>query len=222
MRTEMEIEIRETRMVLRQDGSLLLPDCQTLLVADLHLGKESSFRAGGIPVPDGPTEGTLDLLAKAIAESSCRRLVILGDMIHDRHSMSDALIKKFATWRTSHPALCITLVLGNHDRQLGPPPAGWDIEITPTLDIGNFSLQHEAPNTTNTEQFYIEGHWHPVVTVGRGADATRARCFAQKSDRLTLPAFGMFKGGQGVKRSEARFLFPILEGSCLPPLHGTG
>ena len=43
------------RVVLRVERALFWPAQATLFVADVHLGKAATFRAGGVPLPRGGT-----------------------------------------------------------------------------------------------------------------------------------------------------------------------
>jgi len=62
--------------------ALWWPAQGTLFIADLHLGKAATFRARGIPVPAGTTQGNLDRLSALLQGLPVRRLVVLGDFLH--------------------------------------------------------------------------------------------------------------------------------------------
>lgn len=49
---------------------------------DVRLGKATSLRAGGVPVPRGATATDLDRLDALVQRTGSRRLVVLGDFIH--------------------------------------------------------------------------------------------------------------------------------------------
>ncbi|MEM9943563.1 MAG: ligase-associated DNA damage response endonuclease PdeM [Planctomycetota bacterium] len=214
MNKQIEIEVKQTKLTLRDDGSIFVPAWGALLVADLHLGKERSFRAGGIPVPDGPSAATLELLSDAIRRTECQQVIFLGDLIHDGRSLSPELIEDFATMRSCWHALSMHLVRGNHDRHVSIFPASWDLQVHQELEVDSVTLVHAAPEEIAVERYYLEGHWHPVTIVGRGADQMRVRCFVDHGNRLTLPAFGPFKGGMKIHTQSAR-VYPILPGAVL-------
>ena len=52
-------EMCGVKLQLQAECGVYLPDQNSLLVADLHLGKEATFRRHGIPVPGGSSDGTL-------------------------------------------------------------------------------------------------------------------------------------------------------------------
>ena len=76
-------------IVLVPGRAAYLPATATLLVADLHLGKEATFRHRGIPVPDGAATKDLARLAMLVAQTRARRLLILGDLFHARSGCTD-------------------------------------------------------------------------------------------------------------------------------------
>ena len=211
---ELVVDVADHHMTLRGDGTIFLAAQRSLLVADLHLGKDASFRAAGVPVPHGMNQATLDSLSKAIEETEAEHIFLLGDLIHDRDSMTPALVKTFANWRTHHAECKVILVRGNHDRHVKSFPERWRLEVATEARIANLLLLHEVNDQTLSaaDAFQVGGHWHPVVNVGRGADQMRVRCFVVDQTHLTLPAFGPFKGGLKQVRSPGRSFYPICDG----------
>ena len=74
------------RIELLPQKAAFLPDTRTLLIADAHIGKATSFRALGVPVPRGTTSETLSLLGELVARHGARRIVFLGDFLHSARS----------------------------------------------------------------------------------------------------------------------------------------
>jgi len=219
--TEFEIECAGEPVILRGDGTVLIPGFNALLVADLHLGKSASFRAGGVPVPEGVDQTTLENLTVALETTAASQVFFLGDLIHDRDSMTPTLIAKFTHWREAHSKIDMTLVRGNHDRHVRQFPESWLLNETTSSFIGPFQLLHETSNSNPSQQvestgesvsFQFGGHWHPVVLVGRGADRMRLPCFVVSQHYITLPAFGPFKGGMKQNASKSVDFFPICDG----------
>ena len=219
--TEFEIECAGEPVILRGDGTVLIPGFNALLVADLHLGKSASFRAGGVPVPEGVDQTILENLTVALETTAASQVFFLGDLIHDRDSMTPTLIAKFTHWREAHSKIDMTLVRGNHDRHVRQFPEPWVLQETTSSFIGPFQLLHETSNSLPSQQvksngesvsFQFGGHWHPVVLVGRGADRMRLPCFVVSQHYITLPAFGPFKGGMKQNASKSVDFFPICDG----------
>src|SRR5688500_18064151 len=101
---------------------------RTLLVADVHFGKDAPFRMAGIPVPGGATAKDLARLTQLIERHAAERLVILGDFFHARTGRQRDVTEAIARWREVHGRVQMLLVRGNHDRAAGDVPAEWRIE----------------------------------------------------------------------------------------------
>ena len=204
------IQVDGTRLQLRSDGSLFLPEQRLLIISDLHLGKDASFRAAGIPVPTGINARLLIQISEAVEATQCDHLIFLGDLIHNRHSLTDSLMSQFADWRTNHRELKTTLVRGNHDRHVSEFPQSWQLETCRLHTLKGINLVHDpASGASLRNQFFICGHLHPVVTVGSKADRIRLRCFAQYQNHLVMPAFGPFKGGLNLSARNMSACFAI-------------
>ena len=101
-------------------GALYWPGISTLVVSDLHLEKGSSQAARGRLVPPYDTRETLIKLAEAIDRFEPKRVIALGDSLHDvgaAHRMSDDdlgvlhMIQENRIWHW---------VTGNHDPAIAP------------------------------------------------------------------------------------------------------
>src|SRR5690348_8930929 len=64
-------------------GAIYWPEERTLVVADLHLEKGSSFAARGVLLPPYDTAATLQRLARLITFYAPRCVIALGDSFHD-------------------------------------------------------------------------------------------------------------------------------------------
>ena len=193
----------EADVALLPGRAAFLPASATLLVADLHLGKAATFRKAGIPVPEGSAQADLTRLARLVAETSARRLVIVGDLFHAKSGCTDRVFAEFAATRRQFVGTEVILVIGNHDRTLGkvPPTLGLDACV-PRLAEPPFHFIHEpATPLTGPDHagFTISGHLHPTVSIrSPGGDRIADRCFVAEAAALVLPAFGSFTGGHRV------------------------
>lgn len=204
-----EIEIQGRQFVLRSDATALDVERQTLLATDLHLGKDASFRAAGMPVPEGMVQSILGELSVAIEATEARRLIILGDLIHNRASLRNELNERFQQWRSEISQVEVVLVKGNHDRHIAQTPAKWGVDIVTSLQEDGVSYIHETSDSAIACGFQVGGHLHPVVQLGDKVNRMRMRCFVLDEHRLVLPAFGIFKGGAAIKPKKNRQLFAI-------------
>jgi DNA ligase-associated metallophosphoesterase len=182
---------------------------RTLLVADVHVGKASTFRSLGVPVPTGSTAGTLQRLSAALQGSGAERLIVLGDLIHSRRSYSAATLQALRTWRGAHAQLTITLLRGNHDARAGALPRELGIEVVdPPLRCGALWLLHEP--SPRDDGYVLAGHVHPCVTLAaRAFDRVRLPCFHFGERVGVLPAFGEFTGGHAWPRAPGDRVYAI-------------
>jgi DNA ligase-associated metallophosphoesterase len=169
------------------------PRTSTLLVADAHLGKAATFRRAGIPVPQGTTERNLARLSALVTASAARRIVFLGDLVHDAPARR-AASAAFVRWRTRHEELQVVLVRGNHDRRAGDPSRLWNVQVAaePIVEHG-LALCHVPQAVDGC--YALSGHIHPGVRLsGRGRASLRLPCFWFTQTHAVLPAFGDFTG----------------------------
>jgi len=196
-------------IVLVPGRAAFLPATATLLVADLHLGKAATFRSQGIPVPEGSAQHDLDRLARLVAETAARRLVILGDLFHARSGCTEGVFAEFAAARGRFVATEVLLVAGNHDRSVGTLPSGLGIDsVLRTHDEPPFHFVHEPgtplPEPDRDEPFTVAGHVHPTIALrSPSGDLLADRCFVAEERLLVLPAFGSFTGGRRVVGGDA-------------------
>ena len=173
-----------------------------LLVADPHFGKAASFRALGVRVPRGTTEGALARLDALMTRLAPERVVFLGDFLHAREGRNDETFRLLAEWRARHGAIAMRLVRGNHDKRAGDPPGEVGIEcVDGPVTEPPFALAHHPTRVAGA--YVLAGHVHPcAVLVGRGRQRERLPCFWLGHRTGVLPAFGEFTGCAEVTPNE--------------------
>jgi uncharacterized protein len=138
------LELGGQVLMLLPEKCVFLPETDTLLIADAHIGKAVSFRALGVPVPGGTTGETLGLLGSLVRRLAVRHIVFLGDFLHSARSHAQATMAEVARWREAHADLALTLVRGNHDDHAGDPPAHLGIvAVDEPLMHGGLALCHQ-------------------------------------------------------------------------------
>lgn len=193
MREVAVIEVGGERVELLPERAAWWPGARTLLVADLHLGKEHAFAAVGIGLPGTVLDETLARLGRCIAETGAVRVLIVGDLLHARLGTTPEVIDRVAAWRRSVPA-DLLLIPGNHDRAVAEVAGAWSIELAEAEHRdGPFRFVHE-PDAGVPEAYTWAGHLHPAVRLSAGRDAVRLPCFAVGERTGVLPAFSMFTG----------------------------
>jgi DNA ligase-associated metallophosphoesterase len=184
-------------------GALFIQDARTLIVADLHLEKGSSFARRGQMLPPYDTRATLMRLEAVLAARDTRTVIALGDSFHDedgagRLPAEDARLlgwlQRGRTW---------VWISGNHDPKADARCGG---EAADSLMLGGVTLRHEPDAASSA--FEIAGHLHPVARLMWKATSVRARCFASDVSRVVLPAFGAYAGGLNVLDAAFVAVFP--------------
>jgi uncharacterized protein len=181
-------------LTLLPEGAVFLTDSATLVVADVHLGKSASFRARGLPIPEGDYARDFFRLTELVAKHQAAHLVVAGDLFHAASGLTDQL--KTALHDFIHTlGIPFSLVVGNHDAKIRSLP----LACSSQLEIeGGLHIVHDP--TEAGPGFHLAGHLHPVVKISNGRRSSlRVPCFLFRENTLVLPAFGSFTGGAIVR-----------------------
>lgn len=179
--------------VLDMSGALYWPAQETLIVADLHLEKGSSYARRGQFLPPYDTRETLERLASVIERYDVRTLIALGDSLHDAAAHERLAAGDLARLRELQKSRDWIWVCGNHDPVIHASFGG---TVTDALALNRLALRHE-PSATGARH-EIAGHLHPSAKLRRHGTSIRRRCFIGTSRQMILPAFGAFTGGLNV------------------------
>jgi len=200
----MDVVVAGETLRLYADRALYWPAQRRLMVADLHLGKDDTFRAAGVALPTGGTRHDLDRLSALIEHSGAEALWFLGDLLHgrliDTHWRGD-----WARFCERHAGLGMLLVEGNHDRAAARAGLGIEHRRHCVEEADSGLVFAHAPPTArpDPDRVVVCGHLHPVVRVPgfRG----RFPAFTLMDQLFVLPAFSAFTGGWLVKEAQARY-----------------
>lgn len=188
----MELTWHSEGFIALPQRALYWPKHEALMVADLHWGKDGTFRAHGIPVADRHLAHELDRLVEACAQVSAKRLWVLGDLIHHASGLDHRTHELIQSRLTSLPEER-WLVEGNHDRGLLKHAQAWGFDcLEEPFPVGQFELAHH-PGQGERPRFC--GHTHPTYQLKQGFERLRLPCFFQTPDCFTLPAFTGFSNG---------------------------
>lgn len=181
-------------VVMRCSGALWLPTAGTLVVADLHLEKGSSYAARGQMLPPYDTRETLRRLEAEALALAPTTIVLLGDTFHD-HRSEDRLAGDDAARLASLAAgRSLVWVVGNHDAD---GPRRLPGEVADEMAILGLAFRHEP--TPGAQRREVAGHLHPAARVRAPRGTVRRRCFITDGERAILPAFGAYAGGLNVR-----------------------
>jgi DNA ligase-associated metallophosphoesterase len=212
----LELDWAGEQLLLDGERALAWPARATVVVADVHLGKDGIFRRAGIALPAGVMQADLERLGRLVERHQARRLLVLGDFVHAPPTAADPLLEALAHWRAARPGLSLEVVIGNHDRPRADAPLAqlvhWQRE---GMREGPFEWRHAAGESTDPAAYQVCGHVHPALRLRDGPRSLRLPVFALESRRLTLPAFGGFTGGATPEVEDSTRFFAVVEGSVL-------
>lgn len=176
------------------DRTLLVGD--TLVVADLHVGKE----AASVELPVGERSDLVERLTVLLADHDPGTVVFAGDLLHSFGSIprgaTETVQDLTAAVRGTGARLVATP--GNHDTMLA---SLWDGETTSEHRVSADTVVlhgHERPE--NEVARYVVGHDHPTIEI----EGRRRPCYLvgeqAAGEVVMLPAFTRLARGVDVGR----------------------
>lgn len=200
-------------MTLRCSGALWIESERTLVVADLHLEKGSSYAARGQMLPPYDTAETLRRLEAEVAALSPAAVILLGDTFHDRRSEDRLATCDADRLRALASGRRLIWVIGNHDAD---GPQALPGETADELVLAGLTFRHEPQ--AGPQPGEVAGHLHPAARVRAPRGTVRRRCFITDGERAILPAFGAYAGGLNVRdvAFAGMFVRPPLAGALGP------
>lgn len=172
------------------EGGLFHVGSRSLLLADLHLEKASSYALHGQMLPPYDSIETLRRITALVDQTQALAIYCLGDSFHDRAGAGRLSEEALGLLGLLAARTRWTWIVGNHDRTMVDPLGG---QIVAEAELEGLLLRHEAdPEDRRPE---ISGHYHPRYRVTlRGRRVSRP-CFVAGRSKLILPSFGVLTGG---------------------------
>ncbi len=167
-------------------GALWWAAERTLLVADLHLEKLSSYAKRGSLLPPYDTGLTLKRLEADIARTGAEEVVALGDSFHRDEGTTTLLPSDRLRLVTLLGKARWTWIKGNHD----PAPHSLGGVCVPVLERAGVTLTHEPRPGSGL----IAGHLHPAAHVAINGRSVRRPCFVHDGRIMVMPAYGSATG----------------------------
>ena len=196
------VRVHGETLLLDACGAAFSPSHSTLIFADLHLEKGSSYARSGQFLPPYDSAHTLLRMARAMARHAPARVVALGDSFHDGEAGARLGHYERGLLESLTRAARFVWIAGNHDPD---PPAWLAGEVAASLRLGTLTLRHEP--LAVFEPGEVAGHLHPCASVGKWGRKVRRRCFVSDGLRLLLPSFGAYTGGLDVGEPAIASLF---------------
>ncbi|MDR5657212.1 metallophosphoesterase [Halodesulfurarchaeum sp. HSR-GB] len=195
--------------VTTADRAVYLPSQDTLVLADLHLGRVRSSR---VELPLGEQADLMDRLDGLLETYQPSDVVVAGDLIHNFDTLSISVRDAVDTLTRTVTATGATLTVtaGNHDGLLDRLDS---IDPVPAVQLGDTVVLHGHERPTVDADRYIIGHEHPAIRI----EGVRHPCTLACPDQvdgaavLVLPAFSRVASGTIVNgQTAADTMSPLL------------
>ncbi|WP_432764814.1 metallophosphoesterase [Halobaculum limi] len=208
------------------DRGVYLRDADTLVVADLHIGRAE---ASDVEYPLGEAGDLTGRVEALLTRFEPSEMVLAGDVLHRFTHASVASERSLAgvVDACRDAGARPVLVRGNHDTVLGDV---WDGDVHDAYELDArvrgspvvVRHGHEAPPDDETAGLYVVGHDHPTISI----EGSRRPCFLyaerayRGADVLMLPAFSRLAAGVEVNGMYARdFQSPfVTDADALRPI----
>lgn len=186
------------------------PRHNTLIMADLHLGKSAHFRKAGIALPGKAATKDFKRLEGLLQSIGPGRVLILGDLFHSDYNAEWELFIRFVA---AHPSVSFELVGGNHDilsmehyEQAGLTVYPEEKQEGPFLYTHIPLALEEVPKGLVN----LSGHLHPGVRLrGNGRQRLKLPCFFLNPQQGILPSFGSLTGQMAMKPNRNSQVYAI-------------
>ena len=190
-----------------RDRALFLEDGATLVLADLHVGRDAT---SDVAFPVGERRDLTGRLEALLDSFAPETVVFAGDVLHSFSEIPRAVPGTIGALRRTVRDAGADLVVtpGNHDTML---PSLWDGPAEATHRVGDTVVchGHEIPDTSAVR--YVVGHDHPKITIEGRDHPCYLRGEYEGSELLMLPAFTRLAAGASVNRMRtADFRSPLV------------
>ena len=189
---EHSIQFAGKALVLTNLSTLYIKELDTIVLADMHIGKATHFQKHGIAIPNTVLANDLNNLETLIHHFNPQKIIIVGDMFHAENNLE---IQQFKDWKLQFSAIQFILIKGNHDRYYHSIYQDLNLEVIQNeLIVEGITFVHNLVDF-KAEGCSISGLLHPGVLVkAKARQRIKLPCFAVGNQHLILPAFSEFTG----------------------------
>ncbi|MEC3879654.1 ligase-associated DNA damage response endonuclease PdeM [Parapedobacter sp. 10938] len=199
----------DTKLTLLPERALLLPDYNTLVVADWHLGKGTHFRKAGIFIPPASVDKDVLRLQSVLDRFAIHTAVFLGDLFHSDLNSEWLAFERF---RAANRSIRLVLTRGNHDILPDELMRTATVEVVDHYTAApRIYCTHHPQSNSPIGWLNIAGHVHPgCLVTNAGRQRYRLPCFYHHGQTLLLPAFGTLTGLHLMPHRSAARIFPVV------------
>ena len=202
---------------------LFLTKHDSLVIADVHLGFESSISESGIYVPRRQLSKILEILDEMIKVTEPSRIIINGDLKHDfsrllRQEREE--IVKLIDFLRSRGVGEVIVVRGNHDNYISLVLRDLGVSLVDKLVMNKVMIVHGHeifdPQKYDVETIII-GHEHPSISLRDELGITyKFQCFLKgklttNHEIIVLAHMSLYASGNPVTLDRETYLSPIVK-----------
>jgi uncharacterized protein len=187
-----------------RDRAVHFPSTGTLVLADVHLGRD---HASNVELPLGERTDVLDRLDRLLERFGPEEVVVAGDLLHSFDRLPAEVERTLAALETHvvEAGAGLVAIEGNHDTMLASL-----LETVTEHAVGDVLVSHGHDAPDSEASLHVIGHEHPAITIeGRKRPCYLVGPAASGGRALVLPAFTRLAPGTDVSRTRA-FRSPIL------------
>ena len=208
------ITVAEESLELHPLKAIFWKKKNTLIIADVHVGKVTHFINAGIPLPGKAAKENFERLNCLLNWYKPKELIVIGDLFHSAENDEWLMFSQFIE---NHPETTVSLVMGNHEilEKTKYKELGLAVYKEAKL-VAPFIFSHEPLEAVKPNYFCLAGHIHPGVKLnGNGLQSLRLPCFYFSKNSAILPAFGTFTGKHTIKPTKKDKVFVVTEKAVL-------
>ncbi len=194
-----------------RDRAVWFPAIETLVIADVHLGKAAASSVDA-PIDDGTD--VVERLRELLEETEPNEVVVAGDLLHSFSRLPLGVERDVSRFADAVDAAGAELVVtpGNHDTML---ESAFDGETAAEyrLSDGETVVCHGHERPESTGERYVVGHDHPALSI----DGRKRPCVLYGPEAyegaavLVLPAFTRLAAGATINGMRGRdFQTPLV------------
>ncbi len=200
---------------------IAVPDLDSLILSDLHVGIEIVQTSSGVLMPRFQTDNILEELGEARKISGMSKLVINGDLKHSfsgKNKKENQEVERFLR-KVSMLFDEVYIVRGNHDSAIKYRTSDFNnVEVFDSLEKDGFLIAHGHKKIEVGEEtrYIVIGHEHPALELKDDAGvAEKVSCllYGRKEGVFTvvLPAYSKIASGTSINNvPKNRLLSPHL------------
>lgn len=184
------------------ERAVFFPDPETLVLADLHVGRVAT---SDVELPMGEGDDLVERLSAVLESANPDRVVLAGDVLHSFDSLPYGVTETIdrVTKTVTAAGAELVAVAGNHDTIL---EAVTDLPVQPSVALDAETVVHHGHEVPETgAERYVIGHEHPAISI----EGVRHPCFLDCRNQyraaavLVLPAFNRFAVGTVINEMDA-------------------